>query len=166
MRTYSDLFAQFSSTAFRLETKAEYRVDEEEEAFSAFRAGRPVPTEWHDDWLSFLVSTRNTGRRIQRVRVVPSPATDYFNFEVDYGYLPSSRAGEEIRLIQNEAIKDDLNDFWLFDSSVLGIPNYTDEGLFLGGRVDDSPATVAACSKIAELLWEQAVPLETYLKDR
>ncbi|MGW9210144.1 DUF6879 family protein [Embleya sp. NPDC055664] len=72
---------------------------------------------------------------MSRVHVLKSPLTDYFWFELGWGYPGNIAAGEDIRILDvAEKVVSDLpgHDFWIFDDSRVYRMHYTDGGQFLG----------------------------------
>jgi hypothetical protein len=71
------LFRSFEHTAFRLETRDQYRSAIELQALRQFTQGEPVDMGWFQNWLTMIGEAAAEGRRFTRVRVVSMPLTDY-----------------------------------------------------------------------------------------
>jgi hypothetical protein len=156
----------FQRSAFRLETLPEYWVDQEAEWFAEWQRSGTVPelTPENDSWCKLLHETRSSGRRMQRVRLVSSPLTDYERFELAT-FRDSVAAGEEIRVCQRESWKDiETNngnpaDFWLFDEQTTIMLNYDPEGRFQGTEEGVS----SFCIRQRDLALEYSIPLADFL---
>jgi hypothetical protein len=153
------LLKSFRRSAFRLETLARYTVPQEEEWFAEWRRTGKLPelTPDNDPWLKMVKGHCGAGKKMQRVRVVSSPLTDYERFELSL-FPPSVAAGEEIRVIQRSLVVQ-TQDFWLFDESTAVMLRYDDTGRFQG--VEDGTATI--CCQHRDRHLAQSIPLEEYL---
>ncbi|MFI6242778.1 DUF6879 family protein [Micromonospora sp. NPDC050795] len=145
---FNHLFRYFTSTAFRLEVQPVYQVAEEQQSIDEFLAGEPRPvTEFgfYAAWLDQIRSVTSQGRRVERVRVLNEPPTDYQRWEIWSGQF-NSAAGEVIRYIpRSKAESIDLpikDDWWLFDSKRLAVMRFSDRGEPLGGEIFTDPAVV------------------------
>jgi hypothetical protein len=93
--TYDDFkaMAHTSRRAFHLELSDTYNVASEDEPFGKWQRGEPDDYAWHQDWLRFLREATSAGIRVQRVRVVSVPHSDYTLFGLAIGRL-NTEAGE------------------------------------------------------------------------
>jgi hypothetical protein len=153
------LLQNFRLSAFRLETLARYTVPQEEEWFAEWRRTGRVPelTPDNDSWLRMVRDHCAAGKKMQRVRVVSSPLTDYERFELAL-FPPSAVAGEEIRVIQRTFVVRTA-DFWLFDESTAVMLRYDDTGRFQGIE----GGTASTCRQQRDRVLAQSIPLEEYL---
>jgi hypothetical protein len=168
------LFADFQRTAFRLETLPQYRVEGEEEAFRLFLAGASIPDAMKDrEWLRNIRHTTASGKTWRRVHAISGPLTPYLRFEMEWGYVYSQDAGEDIRILHEE---DDPNrhfeglpfeDFWLFDDRLVVRMCYDAEGRYLGAAepIDDT-AAVEGYRATRDAAWARAVPFDRYRNEK
>lgn len=151
------MFRTFEHTAFRLETRDEYKSANEANALEQFVAGEPVDMAWFDNWLSMIRSATAEGRRFARVRVVSVPMTDYSRFGV-YCSRFTNEAGEDIRyLVRDQAVDLPDYDYWLFDSRKLVRMRFDDEENFLGGEIIEDPAVIVQHNYWRDAAWHRAV---------
>ena len=132
---FGRLFQAFERTAFRLETLAVYDVEEEQEEFVDFLAGKPLPPESADN--PWVRSMTGLGKQVGRVHVLSSPLSDYLRYELAW-YPGNIAAGESIGIIdtaQRAVAGLPNHDFWLFDDVRVYRMHYTDAGQFLGGEL-------------------------------
>ncbi|MFD6446096.1 DUF6879 family protein [Promicromonospora sp. NPDC060204] len=132
---FGRLFETFERSAFRLETLAEYDVEDEPEEMARFLAGKDMGPHWLDN--PWVRSMTNKGKAISRVHVLRSPLTDYLRYELST-YPGNIRAGESIGIIdladqQVTGLPD--HDFWIFDDRTVYRMHYTADGKFLGGEL-------------------------------
>lgn len=134
------LFTDFSYTAFRINTRDEYLVDEEASAYTIFKdTGRVSRRQlgFMQAWADKIVTPAvKAGKRMDRVQIwrtdgtyldgKPGGLSDYNRFQNE-AFKISSTAGEKIRIIttspgswpEDICLPDSPRDYWLFDSSTL-----------------------------------------------
>lgn len=163
MTDFAELFDTFERRAFRFEALPAYAVAEETEALEAFMAGEPVPRGWLDEWTDFVRQSTASGKSIIRVRLIPEPLTEYFNFESTCGYPQSLEAGETILGIlpqQLPLLARNVGDFWLFDGSACATLDYDAAGRFSGAYVIEESSQVESYTAIAHDLLAAARPID------
>lgn len=154
---FSQLFRTFDHTAFRLETRDEYKSANETSALAQFIAGEPVSMDWFQNWLNLIREATTAGRHFARVRVVSFPLTDYSRFGVFCSEY-TNRAGEDIRYLRRDDAPDLPDyDYWLFDSSKLVRMCFDDDENFLGGELIEDPAVIVKHSYWRDAAWHRAV---------
>ncbi|MFC0529005.1 DUF6879 family protein [Phytohabitans kaempferiae] len=161
---FNRLFSTYVHTAFRLETRDHYAVSDEAEAFRRFLAGEPYDLDWHQTWLAGIRSITASGRRMQRVRLVSKPPTDYQRFEL--AVTPANlEAGEDIRILPRSRVAGlglPDYDFWLFDDTLLGIMHFDADGLFQGIEMIEDSTTVAAHNAARDRAIRHAISYADY----
>jgi hypothetical protein len=165
---FQQLFVTFEHTAFRLEVRDFYNVAGEQEDFRRWLAGERVDKakEAVDrrSWLDKMRAAAGEGKRVERVRVVTEPLSDYIRFEMD-GTDLNIAAGEDIRyLSRHHPIAAELpdHDFWLFDSRQLVLMYFDDQARPLPYELTTDPATVVQHCYWRDAAWHHAVPHEMY----
>ncbi|WP_431945525.1 DUF6879 family protein [Micromonospora marina] len=146
---FNKLFRYFTTTAFRLEVQPAYDVTDERQSFDEFLAGEPRPaTEFpfYAAWLDQIRSVTTQGRRVERVRVLSEPPTDYQRWEMWSGQY-NTAAGERIRYMSRSRAENVglpiEDDWWLFDSLRLALMRFSDRGEPLGGKIITDPTIVS-----------------------
>lgn len=129
----SDLFGVFEQSAFRLESLAAYKVDEETDAFREFRNSGVIRPGFNHEWAAMVADAVAAGKTMKRLRLLSSPLSEYERFEVA-AYEAGIAAGEHIRVADRSDFQPSV-DFWLFDERWIAVMNYTPEGAFLGADV-------------------------------
>lgn len=160
---FDELFISFEHTAFRLETRESYAgVSYEVEPFSEFLAtGRAVWDE-HDPWLLNIRRVRAEGKRVERVRIVSEPWSDYTRYGLAMGRYTTD-AGEDIRYLPRRQSTDlpEL-DYWLFDSCRLYVLHYGDGNDLLGVEPIEEPSGIVQANAWRDAAWHHAVPYRSY----
>jgi len=169
-QAFADLFTSFGASAFRLETLPEYRVESEAAEFDLFLRGKPLPPDSNEAWCRVVSAATGAGKRMQRVHVVPPRLTPYLRFEIDWGYLYSAEAGEEIGLLMHDQPDRlfgewPLHDFWVFDDHTYVRMRYDDDGRFLFGELVDDHAAVEAYRRVQAVALDHAISLQRYLAE-
>jgi len=156
---FNQLFRYFTTSAARLEVQPVYAVTDERESVEEFLAGHPRPvTEFpfYATWLDQIRAVTAEGRRVERVRVLEEPPTEYQRWELWSGQY-NIAAGEVIRYItRSKALAVGLpvtDDWWLFDSAHLAVMRFSPTGEPLGGEIVTDPDVVAQHCQ----WWELAV---------
>lgn len=161
------LFDRFEREAFRLESRDHYSVDSEREEFARYLRGEPLSERKNRGWCEFVRSAVQSGRKISRVHVMRVPLTPYLRFEIDWGYVFSNAAGEEIFLFPQQKLADasisELGDFWLFDNKQLIRMDYDAAGAFQHAELIDDPKSLEKARSIRERLIAEAIPFRQYL---
>ena len=159
----ADFVLGYEHAAFRLETRERYNEAEEIEPLRRFLAGKP-DYGWNDEWAAMIERRTALGQRMTRVRVVTEPHSDYTRFGIDLARV-NVAAGEDIRYVpRDQATRLDLpdHDFWLIDSSTVGILRFGDDDVLLAVAVAANPAVVDCYRHWREVAWNAAVPLAEY----
>lgn len=161
------LFETFEHTAFRLETRDSYQVEEEErEPFRRFLAGEAADDSFMADFCDAVRGWVAQGKQISRVRVVSEPHSDYVRWSLWLARL-NVEAGEDIRYLPRPiAMRLGLpaEDYWLFDSRRLAIPRFADGDRLLGFELVEDPAAVVQRCYWRDAAWHFAVPRDEYVR--
>jgi hypothetical protein len=154
----------FQQSAFRLETRQSYTVEEEAGLFEAFLRGEPLP-EWTPDnnsWLKLIAEHCAAGHTMQRVHFVQPPLSDYLRFEFT-AQLPSVQAGEDIRVVdlrEHPELTHTREDWWLFDDAVALLLDYDEDGRPGGER---RSTEVSAHRRVRAQVLAVSIPLTDYM---
>jgi hypothetical protein len=154
----------FEHTAFRLETRERYVDDEEQEPLRRFLAGQPPDDSWFMDWYDAIAELVAAGKRMQRVRVVSEPASDYTRFGIDLARRLNVPAGEDIRYLPRrraERLGLPDEDFWLLDSARVLVLHF-DGDILLGAEPLADPAAIVQRARWRDVAWQYAVPAGRY----
>lgn len=165
---WAQLFRDTHTSAYHLEMRDDYAVEEEDEHFNKWRAG-----EWdadHEDvsrsaWLNLMRETRDRGVQLHRVRIVSEPVTEYIRFE--HAITPSNiAAGEQVRWVRRtraSGLALPGNDCWVFDSKRVLFNHFNGSGNWLGSSLTTDPEVAELCTRAFESAWAIGTPHEQYL---
>lgn len=157
----------FSVDAFRLETRDRYGVASDGDDVSRYLAGELEPDPARKNpWLAELRAEAAAGRHRSRVHILRSPLSDYLRYECEWGYLPNSEAGEEIRILDLAEVPEPHglvdHDFWLLDDEHCAVMIYEDAGAFVGAHI---VSNVPRYKQARRAAWAAAVPFADYWRD-
>ncbi|MEQ7125271.1 DUF6879 family protein [Actinopolymorpha sp. B11F2] len=165
---FVDFVRSYRYTAFRLEVRDNYAAPEEEEPVRRFLSGEAEDDSWMDDWCGMIMRRSLSGVRMERVRVVSEPWSDYTRFGLHLSRL-NVAAGEDIRYLPRDQAKElELPDydFWLIDARRMCILRHDGTGVLLGADVIDDPAVVVEHCYYREVARHYALPRAHYLSER
>ncbi|PSL00151.1 hypothetical protein CLV63_102278 [Murinocardiopsis flavida] len=161
---FNELFRSYRHTAWRLETRTAYAKAEEDGPFRDWLSGKEPDLEWFKPWLRMLRAELPTGKRMERVRLIDDPPSDYLRWEL-WATPYNLGAGEDIRYLPRaHPIVAELpdHDFWVFDSRTVARFEY-DGDRPLGVRMDDDPATVVTALAARDAAWHYALGYIEYM---
>lgn len=159
------LFETYSHTAFRLEARDRYNEGYTPEPMRRYLAGEPMDYTFMDVWTDAVRAAVEQGKRMERVRIVSEPLTDYVRYSMHIARL-NNEAGEDIRYLpRGRATELGLPDidFWLFDSVKAAILRYDDDDRSLDQRdLIDDPEFVVRCNRWRDVAWHYAIKRDEF----
>lgn len=162
---FVDFVLGYEHTAFRLERQERYYDPEEDEPLRRFLAGEP-DYSWNDEWEAMIGRRTADGQRMTRVRIVTEPHDNYTRFLLDLARV-NVAAGEDIRYLPSHRVKElDLpaHDFWLIDSTKVGIMQFGKDDALLGAEVHNDPASVVRHCYYRDVALHHATPFGEYAR--
>jgi hypothetical protein len=169
---WDELFERFRHSIFRFETLQHYDVPVEREPLRRFLSGEAKPYPLYPRrrwWEGMNREAKAAGQKVERVRVLVEPLTDYDRYEVSWPYFDNVRAGEDIRIIAvgegdwPAGLPGYGYDFYLFDSEQLALMHYDHRGRFLAVDLLDDPQAVELATGWRDRAHKAAVPYWDYL---
>ncbi|WP_406365323.1 DUF6879 family protein [Streptomyces sp. NBC_00645] len=165
---FLQLFRDTEHTAYRLEVRTSYGIPEEDEPYRRFLEGADPGTDWFEPWLNLMREEIGKGKRVERVRLIDDPPSDYLRFEL-WGTPFNLAAGEDIRFLQRSeaagVVPLPAYDYWLFDSRTVARLQFGEHDRFLGVTLSDDPADVLRHVRWRDAAWHHAVTFEDYQKE-
>lgn len=163
----NQLFESFTYDAFHLELRDDYSVPDEVSPYTSWLRGERADYSYMEPWTQLMRRVTGKGRSVRRVRVITEPHSSYIRWEYATTAL-NEEAGEEIRWLPRHRLPTGLtlpvggNDWWLYDSRLLAVGHFDDDGRVLGSEIIDDPGTVTQCVLLRDLLWAVAIPHPDY----
>lgn len=157
---------------FRLESIPEYNVPEDFILFKKWKQGKLKLAENSKKWLQNLKETKERGVKMQRVRIVSLPLSDYIRYEMDF-WEHSIQNGEEILFLENEQYENIMQnldfkpkDFWTFDDNVLIIFHYDETGDFVKEESISNKLITKKYIELKRKLLKYAISMNEFLKTK
>lgn len=127
---WQSYFHDFKNSAFRMEVHQVYTMPFETETLRGFLAGDGKPNGFNADWHETVRHHAAAGRTFQRAKLVRVPLTDYSRYLFEWCIPGNVAAGEDYRIIDVTDREPELplQDFWLFDESIVVRMNYRPDG--------------------------------------
>ncbi|HET9140564.1 DUF6879 family protein [Actinophytocola sp.] len=138
-----EMFQRFERSAVRMEAQQTYNMPAERAEVRMFLAGADKPSDFNADWHRTVRRNAEAGKRMQRLKAVRRPFTDYTRFLFEWVIAGNVAAGEDYRILDLTERGSDFpeQDFWIFDESTVVLLNFNLDGT-LRDRVRVDPADV------------------------
>ncbi|MFE4975182.1 DUF6879 family protein [Kitasatospora sp. NPDC056651] len=157
---FEEMFTTCQHTAFRLETRRQYRSDEESEDYRRFVAGLDPQWDLDHPWCRTRREHSALGKRFERVRIMDNPPTMGQRYLLQNAER-NGKVGEDIRYLwRSDADRLGLpaEDAWLFDSRVIALLHFDAEDNVTEIEVITDPVKVARACQERDAAWHYAVP--------
>ena len=165
---WAELLRGCQRSAWHLETRDSYGVDDEKGRLARFLAtgyrDHVAEAAERAPWLELIRAVTGAGVQVWRARIVCEPVSDYMRFSYA-GSQPNIDAGEEIRwLPRRRASRIALpgNDFWLLDRQRVLFNYFTGDGRSTGHELATDAGAVRLCEAAFEAVWAVAIPHARY----
>lgn len=134
-----DPFDECRIEAFRYEGLPDYKVSGSDERFAEYQRTGRISDDANSDWTDTVRSLRERGCHIRRLRALSDPPSAYEDYELNAGYRPGIKSGEEIRAVGRDTLPIS-GDFWAFDDKWIQWIDYGPDGEYLGSRTQEMTA--------------------------
>ncbi|WP_280494178.1 DUF6879 family protein [Nocardia asiatica] len=167
-RCFEPLFRAARSRAFHLEVRDDYVLEDEQEALRRFDAGvayerEEQPESWKA-WDALMVESAGRGIKLERLRVVTVPHSDYTRWLVS-ATDDNIATGEIVRWLPRHLVDPAYlphDDYWLFDTNTVAFNTFAENGAFMGLSITTDPALVGRCLQVRERLWPEGIDHQRY----
>ncbi|MEV6862358.1 DUF6879 family protein [Streptosporangium subroseum] len=165
---FGRLFTSFDHTAFRLESRERYNPANEREPIRSFLTGETVDMDWMHPWCDLIQSHVAEGRRVERVRIVSVPFSDYTRWGLHLSRI-NIAAGEDIRYLERKKAEGlglpDI-DAWLFDSNRIAQMKFNEsDSTLIHAEIIDDPAIVVQHCHWRDVAMHYAIPRDEFLRE-
>lgn len=165
---WTELFASYLKSAFRLEGQQIYSSDSEDAHLAKFLAGDTAELDLSPRFRTAIPQIA-AGRAKTTVRVVIEPPTDYTRMAFSL-YPRMIAIGEEIRIIavpEGEWPADlPQHDYWLFDDRDVWRLHYDDGHRAIGAELLDGEDVLTEHLRWRDIALAQSIPFDDYLSSR
>ncbi|SHF26610.1 DUF6879 family protein [Streptoalloteichus hindustanus] len=153
----------FERSAFRLEVHQVYTMPDEVEELRLFLSGGEKPQGGNVEWHSLVRSNVESGKTMQRVKIVRRPFTDYTRYLMSWEVPDNVAAGEDYRILDltDREVGLPEQDFWLFDESTVALVNINPDGTLLNLELVESTG-INQYLQWRDLALAESVPFTEY----
>ncbi|MFJ9583826.1 DUF6879 family protein [Streptomyces acidicola] len=162
--TFEELFHSAQRSAYHLEMRDAYGLDEDYQEWTA--GNRFDPAERWPWWIDLVSAAVSRGLTVHRARVVSEPISTYVRYEHELTSVHNIKAGEVVRWLPRRRASGLAlpgNDFWLFDGASVLFNHFAGNGTMTGEELVTDPAVVELCVSAFAAVWERSIPHEEYL---
>ncbi|WP_328400211.1 hypothetical protein OHS70_23615 [Streptomyces sp. NBC_00390] len=164
---FGKLFENFQHTAWRLETRTRYASDEATDTYAQFLRGERPAWDMDTAWSNTIRQKTAQGARVERVRVVDSPATTGQRYLMAHA-RKNAALGEDVHNLWRadaERLRLPSEDFWIFDSRIVVLLNFDDADDLVDVELITEPAEVNRYAQVRDAAWHHSVPYEVFAAD-
>ncbi|MFJ4828377.1 DUF6879 family protein [Streptomyces sp. NPDC088747] len=161
---FARLFENFEHSAWHLETRGRYAVDEATDTYAQFARGEAPAWDLDTPWSRTIRAKVTDGATVGRVRIVDTPPTAGQLYLLAHAQK-NAALGEDVRSIwRTDARQANLpdEDFWIFDSHIVAICIFDSDDNMTGAELITEPALVNQYNRTADIARHYAVPYEQF----
>lgn len=155
---------------FRLQLLNEYVVEQEKDAFLAYKRGeRPRSSKGSESWRKFIEDKTNNGIKYITIHVVDLPISEYMGFGIQTVYEVTKLIGQEVFFVERSKVKSlisGVKDYWMFDNNTVIYADYDESSHFIEFK---NPIyqkdVVTTLVTLKEELLKKAIPLDEFIKE-
>lgn len=161
---FARLFENFQHSAWHLEMRKRYAVDETTETYAQFARGEAPTWDLDTPWGNTIRAKTSDGATVGRVRIVDDPPTEGQLYLLAHAEK-NAALGEDVRnLWRADAKRVNLpdEDFWIFDSHIVAVCIFDDDDNLTGAELITEPAAVNQYNRLRDIAQHYAVPYESF----
>ncbi|MFE9608076.1 DUF6879 family protein [Streptomyces sp. NPDC006012] len=161
---FARLFENFQHSAWHLETRRRYAVDETTDTYAQFTRGETPEWDLATPWSRTIRAKTQDGAQVGRVRIVDSPPTTGQRYLLAHAEK-NAALGEDVRnMWRADAERANLpnEDFWIFDSHIVALCLFDDDDNLTGAKLITEPARVNQYNRLRDVAQHHAVPHEQF----
>jgi hypothetical protein len=162
--TFARMFENFRHSAWHLEMRRGYAVDEATDTYAQFVRGEAPAWDMDSPWARTISAKTSDGAAVGRVRIVDNPPTEgqlYLLAHAEH----NAALGEDVRnMWRADAKRANLpdEDFWIFDSHIVAVCIFDDDDVLTGAELISEPARVNQYNRLRDAAQHYAVPHEQF----
>ncbi|MEU0689994.1 DUF6879 family protein [Streptomyces uncialis] len=157
---FARLFQNFQHSAWHLEMRGRYAVDETTGTYAQFIRGEVPVWDLETPWSRTIRAKTDDGAYVGRVRIVDSPPTAGQLYLLAHAEK-NAALGEDVRnMWRTDAERVNLpdEDFWIFDSHIVALCLFDDEDNLTGAELITEPVRVNQYNRLRDVARHHAVP--------
>ncbi|KOT90389.1 hypothetical protein ADK86_26135 [Streptomyces sp. NRRL F-5755] len=163
--TFARLFENFRHSAWHLEMRRRYAVDEATETYAQFARGETPAWDMNSPWARIISAKTQDGAAVGRVRILDRPPTEGQRYLLVHAEH-NDALGEDVRnMWREDAERVHLpdEDFWIFDSHIVAVCHFDGEDNLTGAELITEPARVNQYNRLRDIAVHYAVPYKDFV---
>ncbi|WP_327137689.1 hypothetical protein OG585_34570 [Streptomyces sp. NBC_01340] len=161
---FAGLFENFQHSAWHLEMRKRYAVDEATDTYAQFARGEAPTWDLDTPWSQGIRAKTDDGVSVGRVRIVDNPPTEGQLYLLAHAEK-NAALGEDVRNMWREDAKR-VNlpdeDFWIFDSHIVAVCIFDDDDNLTGAELITEPAAVNQYNRLRDVAQHYGVPFKQF----
>lgn len=161
---FARLFENFQHSAWHLEMRGRYAVDETTDNYAQFVRGETPTWDLDTPWSRTILAKTGDGAYVGRVRIVDNPPTTGQLYLLAHAEK-NTALGEDVRQMWREDAKRvnlPEEDFWIFDSHIVAVCIFDDNDNMTGAELITEPSRVNQYNRLRDIALHYAVPYEQF----
>ncbi|WP_189175977.1 DUF6879 family protein [Streptomyces lasiicapitis] len=161
---FAKLFENFQHSAWHLEMRRRYAVDEATETYTQFVRGEAPSWDLDSHWSRIIRPKTSDGAAVGRVRILDDPPTAGQLYLLAHAEK-NAALGEDVRnMWRADAKRVNLpdEDFWIFDSHIVALCNFDDDDNLTGAELITEPAAVNQYNRLRDVAQHYATPYKEF----
>ncbi|MDX2547170.1 DUF6879 family protein [Streptomyces sp. WI04-05B] len=163
--TFARLFENFQHSAWHLEMRRRYTVDEQTDTYAQFVRGEKPAWDMDSPWARTIGAKTRDGAAVGRVRIVDSPPSEGQLYLLEHA-AHNADLGEDIRSMwRDDAKRANLpdEDFWIFDSHIVALCLFDEDDNLTGAELITEPARVNQYNRVRDIAVHYAIPYTDFV---
>lgn len=161
---FARLFEDFEHSAWHLEMRRRYAVDEEGDDWAQFTAGQQPTWDLDTPWCRTISAKTRDGVYVGRVRILDDPPTTGQRFLLAYSEK-NAELGEDVRNMWRadaERVNLPPEDFWIFDSQTVALCLFDTDDQLTGAELITEPVRVNQYNRLRDIALHYATPYKRF----
>ncbi|GGP36766.1 DUF6879 family protein [Streptomyces melanogenes] len=163
--TFAGLFENFQHSAWHLEMRRAYAVDQACDEYAQFVRGEAPTWDMDSQWARTIGAKTRDGAAVGRVRIVDNPPTEGQLFLLAHAEH-NAALGEDVRnMWRDDAKRVNLpdEDFWIFDSHIVALCLFDEDDVLTGAELITEPAAVNQYNRLRVVAQHYAIPYDRFV---
>ncbi|MFF9899324.1 DUF6879 family protein [Streptomyces longispororuber] len=164
-KEFSRMFENFQHSAWHLEMRTRYAVDEATDTYRQFVRGEKPAWDMDSPWARTISAKTRGGAYVGRVRIVDDPPTEGQRYLLAHAEH-NADLGEDVRNMWRadaERVHLPDEDFWIFDSHIVALCLWGDNDDLTGAELISEPARVNQYNRLRDIALHYATPYREFV---
>ncbi|MEV6500183.1 DUF6879 family protein [Streptomyces prunicolor] len=161
---FAKLFDNFQHSAWHLEMRGRYAVDEATDTYAQFVRDEAPTWDLTTPWSQGIRAKTEDGASVGRVRIVDDPPTTGQLYLLAHAEKNAALGEDICNMWRSDAERVILpdEDFWIFDSHIVAVCIFDDDDNLTGAELITEPARVNQYNRLRDVAQHYAVPYRQF----